>query len=248
MQLTRTIATADGGSTFEEVELALPHARVHDEKSDPMPARHVSFRWTPGDMDFDFHPAPRRRLVIVMTGALEITTTDGAVRIFRPGDLLEVTDTTGRGHRSRALSAEGFRSAFIALDDDLVTNRLSELPAPAPGPQLTRCYSADGRSHFADERLDYLYGGPSGMVTREIPITAWQAVKKPGSLNHDFHPAPQRQIVLMLTGGMEVDCGDGEVRRILPGEVYQGEDLHGRGHISRAIDGAERICVFAWLA
>lgn len=51
----------------------------------------------------------------------------------------------------------------------------------------------------------------------------------------------------MLTGGMEVDRGDGEVRRIPPGGIHVGEDLDGRGHVSRAIDGTERPCLLARL-
>lgn len=247
MRIIRTVATPEGGSGFEEVNLPLPHERVYDRKSEPMPARHISFRWTPGDMNFDFHPAPRRRLVVMMTGALEITTTEGEVRVFRPGDLLEVADTTGSGHRSRSLTPEGFRSAFIALDDDLVIDRLTSLEVPEPGPSFTRCVSDGVRSHFEEGRFDYLFGGPSGRVTEEIPINAWQWVWKPGTLDHDWHPAPQRQIILMLVGGMEVDCGDGEIRRVAPGDIYIGEDLTGRGHISRAIDGAERSCIFAYL-
>lgn len=184
MRLVRTIATPDGGSALEEAELAMPPARVHDEKSEPMPARHVSFRRTPGGMDAPPHPAPRRRLVVVTDGALEVTTSDGEARVFRPDDPLEVADTPGAGHRSR--------SVFVALDDARLTDRPTPLDPPEPGPVPTRCISDGARPRFAEAPMAYRFGGPSGKVAREAPVTVLQAVRRPGALNHDFHSAPRR--------------------------------------------------------
>ena len=57
----------------------------------------------------------------------------------------------------------------------------------------------------------------------------------------------ERQIVLLLTGGLTMDYGDGSSAMVPPGGVLVGEDTEGRGHITRALDGAPRLSLFAHL-
>jgi hypothetical protein len=52
----------------------------------------------------DQHTAPRRQLVITLSGEVEIETSDGNTRRFRQGDVLLADDTTGVGHISRCLT------------------------------------------------------------------------------------------------------------------------------------------------
>lgn len=47
--------------------------------------------------------APRKHIVIILRGTLEIQTTDGEVRQFKVGDVLQNSDTEGRGHQTRAI-------------------------------------------------------------------------------------------------------------------------------------------------
>lgn len=46
----------------------------------------------------DLHPPPRRQLVVVLRGTIEITATDGDRRRFGPGDVLLAEDMIGKGH------------------------------------------------------------------------------------------------------------------------------------------------------
>jgi hypothetical protein len=66
--------------------------------------------------DLDFHNAPRRQYVINLDAAVELMTRDGTRRIVPPGGILLAEDTTGRGHRSRAVSRAPRRSLFVTLD------------------------------------------------------------------------------------------------------------------------------------
>ena len=50
------------------------------------------------------HPAPARLLWAILAGEWQVTTTDGAVRTFTPGDLVLFEDTRGAGHSSEILS------------------------------------------------------------------------------------------------------------------------------------------------
>jgi hypothetical protein len=43
---------------------------------------------------------------------------------------------------------------------------------------------------------------------------------------------------------VDIEIGDGTVRRLGPGEILLAEDTTGQGHISRAVDGQPRTCLF----
>ena len=246
---TRTYTGADGHTHFEDVTVPLPHARSQGHESDVLPAHSIHFRHSAAGMSLAFHNAPRRRLIIIRNGGLEVETGLGEKRRFRRGDLLEVGDLTGHGHISRALDGQGFDSIFINLDAEIVTPSLKPVEGDAGGVDFIRCVAdADGRSRFVDDRLPYVEASASGKVTAEMPLAGFQFVWKPASFNYAYHEAPQRQAVLCLTGGIEVESGEGERRRVDASTLYFGEDTTGQGHISRALDGQPRLSIFAHLA
>jgi hypothetical protein len=51
-----------------------------------------------------------------MQGAVEAEASDGEVRLFRPGSITLVEDTTGKGHRSRVVGDEEVVLAVVQLD------------------------------------------------------------------------------------------------------------------------------------
>lgn len=245
-----TEATDDGGSRFADDVVPYAGGEGPLKVTAPVPAVSLSFRWTPGSFDFDFHPSPRRRLVLVTEGGLEITVSDGERRVFRPGDVLSIRDTWGRGHCSRALDGRPFRSAFIGLDDERLLDRRQPLPAATEDgvDYVHNREDADGRSFFERKCLPYRYGGVEGQETEEWRLRAFQFVHAAGNLDYAWHPAPQRQAVLVLTGGLAMEYGDGSQCTVAPGGFLVGEDTDGQGHITRALNGAERFSVFAHLA
>jgi hypothetical protein len=58
----------------------------------------ITFRTMPVGTFQDWHPAPRRQFVIILSGHLEIGLGDGSKHVFGPGDARLVEDTTGKGH------------------------------------------------------------------------------------------------------------------------------------------------------
>jgi quercetin dioxygenase-like cupin family protein len=54
----------------------------------------------------DWHPAPSKRFVMVLSGLLEVVVGDGEHRTFEPGNVLLVTDAQGRGHVTNVLGNE----------------------------------------------------------------------------------------------------------------------------------------------
>lgn len=116
MNVTRVFASEDGESHFEDVEIPLHDAGEIGMLSESIAARGIIFRENDPTYDYDWHHAPRRQYVVLLDGEIEIEVSDGAKRRFSGGDILLVEDTTGKGHRTRAVNAQPRRSVFITLE------------------------------------------------------------------------------------------------------------------------------------
>ena len=49
----------------------------------------------------EFHPAPRRRWMSMLSGQIDIQLADGKIHSFGPNDLRLWEDVTGHGHKTR---------------------------------------------------------------------------------------------------------------------------------------------------
>lgn len=65
----------------------------------------------------DFHPAPQRQFVIILSGALEIGFEDGSTKVFRAGDARLMEDLTGKGHTTTAYGNKPCITATVGLAD-----------------------------------------------------------------------------------------------------------------------------------
>lgn len=117
MRITRVHATADGESHFAGIDVSLIDAGEIGRLSEPVSALSVIFRENEPDYDFDWHCAPRRQLLVLLDGAIEIEVSTGEKRDFSGGDVLLLEDTWGRGHRSRTTDGRSRRSLFIPLPE-----------------------------------------------------------------------------------------------------------------------------------
>jgi hypothetical protein len=61
----------------------------------------------------ELHPAPERRLLVLLTGAYEIEATSGESQVLRPGDCLLTDDLDGKGHFTRDVGDE--RVSMVAV-------------------------------------------------------------------------------------------------------------------------------------
>jgi quercetin dioxygenase-like cupin family protein len=106
----RLYTGADGQSHIEPIDI--------EKKADwlkGLPATQISFRVWPKGEFLDWHPAPRRQFVVILSGQLEIGCGDGTKQVFGPGDARLVEDTTGKGHTTRVLGGEPCLTATIPL-------------------------------------------------------------------------------------------------------------------------------------
>ena len=85
--------------------------------SELVPAVGVIFRETPEDACLDFHTAPRRQFVVMLSGLGELECGDGSRRRFGAGDILLADDTMGQGHITREIQGPR-RGIFIPLPQE----------------------------------------------------------------------------------------------------------------------------------
>jgi hypothetical protein len=112
--------------------------------------------------------------------------------------------------------------------------------------KLLRLYAdAHGESHWEERELALPGRARGGAeLSAWLPVRGVQIREVPASYDLDWHPAPRRQYIVNLDGGVEITASDGEVRRLGPGELFLVEDVWGKGHRSRALDGRPRRCLF----
>lgn len=120
MRVTVITADPDGESHFVDTEIALVAQSFAPpapplEVSDPIAAdRGVFFRMPPGWFG-DWHPTPCRQYFVQATGELEVRVSDGEIRRLRPGDVVFLVDTHGRGHTTRVVSDDAVCGVFVQL-------------------------------------------------------------------------------------------------------------------------------------
>jgi hypothetical protein len=103
---------------------------------------------------------------------------------------------------------------------------------------------ANGISHWRDIEVEWASEGPGGKLSKRLPATGIIFRQVPPTYDLDWHPAPRRQYIINLDAGVEITASDGEARRIGAGEVILVEDVKGKGHLSKALDGRIRHCIF----
>jgi uncharacterized cupin superfamily protein len=116
---TRVVRTHDGGSAFEDAELDLTERRI----TEGVPPMLTGGMGASGAVTFlrsaafgsEAHPAPRDQWVVMVRGAIEVQVSDGARRRFGPGDLVFVSDTTGRGHVTVGVGEPPFEALFVPV-------------------------------------------------------------------------------------------------------------------------------------
>jgi hypothetical protein len=104
----------------------------------------------------------------------------------------------------------------------------------------------DGTSHFADREIDlvaraYAPPAPPLEVSDPVPAARGMFFRMPSGWFGDWHPSPRHQYFVQTTGLLDVQVGDGEVRRLGPGTVVLLEDTPGPGHTTRVV-GPDAVC------
>ena len=122
MKYTRVYTDENGETHFEDVEVEL----LPVDFAPPAPALNLStfteakrfvFGNVPTGWFGDWHPAPKRQVFVYLSGKIEATVSDGEVRVFGPGSVTLLEDTTGKGHTSRVVGDQEVFGVIIQLED-----------------------------------------------------------------------------------------------------------------------------------
>ncbi|MDG2286665.1 MAG: hypothetical protein P8N43_14245 [Alphaproteobacteria bacterium] len=248
--ISRLVDGNDGLGHFEDATVPYDQALGPLRQSTVIDASSIAFWLWSGDFVGDFSHSPAARIVLILEGVATVYSGAGESRDFKPGDVLELAQRNAPGPRIQAADAKPFRAAIMDLGKGPNTAPLGHglRKADQTLPFVRNVTGEDQRSHFLDLELAYYHADNGALVTDGVAITRFQYVYAASDLRYDFHNAPQRQIVLPLTGGTQGQNGDGSRRVIPQGGVYFGEDTTGEGHITSAVNDAIRYSIFAHLA
>ena len=102
----------------------------------------------------------------------------------------------------------------------------------------------NGETHFRDIEIELNETSADGTTSKRFAATGIIFRTTPGDWVFDWHNTTRRQYVVNLDAPHQVTASDGETRKIGAGEVFLVEDTTGKGHLSKAIDGKIRNCIF----
>jgi hypothetical protein len=110
MRYVRVFTAGDGSSKFEDLEMKGVATRIVAGMpplliSSPLPVGALLFVEPPeAATGWEAHVAPRPHWVILLSGRVEVVTSDGERREFHPGAVALFEDTTGKGHLATPLT------------------------------------------------------------------------------------------------------------------------------------------------
>ena len=114
MRVVRIFTKNSGESAIEIREV--PMTGAERPASGTFGYDSIFFRETPEGHVQDFHNAPRRQLIFLTSGILELEASDGHRTLCMPGDLIFAEDVRGKGHITRSLrGVRGF--VHVAVPD-----------------------------------------------------------------------------------------------------------------------------------
>lgn len=120
--------------------------------------------------------------------------------------------------------------------------------------KYTRLYSDEnGESHFEDmdaqfRPVDFAPPAPPLDISEFGPAENCFILRGSAGWVGDWHPAPFRQLHFYLSGEVEAETSDGDIRRIGAGGITLVEDTSGKGHRSRVVGSSDVVIAVVKLA
>src|SRR4051812_20462106 len=119
MKIVCFASASDGGSQFVEVDLPIDNASTDAwgltaHRSAILPAQSTMVTEMPEGLYQDWHPASRRQLLVVLSGTLEVETSDGKKHRCSRGEVFLADDVGSCGHRTRTIGGPA-RVLFVHL-------------------------------------------------------------------------------------------------------------------------------------
>ena len=97
----------------------------------------------------------------------------------------------------------------------------------------------NGVSHFRDVKVSFSqsdFASKTNPVLKSVFLSSDAGfVSVPSGWDSGWHNSTGDGFAILLQGSVEIEVGDGQVRRFSPGEVWRSTDVAGRGHVSRVV-------------
>ena len=107
---------------------------------------------------------------------------------------------------------------------------------------IIRVYAgSDGQSHFEEIHPKLESRGDQSASGELIPGSGIVIRRFEPTRSNPWHHAPGRYAVFTLSGAVDIEIGDGTVRRLGPGDILIAEDLTGQGHVTRVVGDQPRF-------
>ena len=119
--------------------------------------------------------------------------------------------------------------------------------------KYSRLYADEaGESHFGEVEIElksalFAPPAPPSDISAPAPAARYLFAASPPGPSDVWHPAPCRQLVVILHGEVEVETGDGSVRRFRPGDIVLAEDTKSKGHLTRSVGAEDILLLFVQL-
>jgi quercetin dioxygenase-like cupin family protein len=134
MKITHFYTNEVGDTRFSEIEIPIDYRREDADGnvillSKAFTSPKVRFVILPEGYDHDWHNAPRRQIVILLSGVVEVRTSDNQIRRWGAGDVMLADDVLGKGHQTRAINGP-VRMVYVPLPADFSLENWSTMDTP----------------------------------------------------------------------------------------------------------------------
>ena len=110
---------------------------------------------------------------------------------------------------------------------------------------IIRIYAgADGQSHFEEIHPHFEPRGDKSESAELIPGSGIVIRRFESTRSNPWHHITILARRFTLSGAVDIEIGDGTVRRLGPGDILIAEDLTGQGHATREVGPEPRVSIF----
>jgi hypothetical protein len=167
---------------------------------------------------------------------------------IRTARIFRLEESMGRTLIRTGLVMGWIPTLALMMGANWLTRTLAFAQGPTPV-KVTRLYTGpDGKTKVEEYEIPLKPQGRGTELSQIVPVKSVQFRRTNKDYDLDWHPAPNRQYVVTLSGESEIELEGGRKLRLGPGHILLAEDTTGQGHISRAIGAGDRISLFIPLA
>ncbi len=109
---------------------------------------------------------------------------------------------------------------------------------------ITELYTDDkGDSNFRETKIKTEDLKNLGYYSDKTKAKALSFRHSVAGMVFDFHPAPQKQYIVYLSGKAEIELSDGQKKLFKAGDILLANDIGGKGHKSTIVESGQALVI-----